>query len=218
MLQALDEALVDEGVEEVELVGAVIHDVADDVLEHVLGEVHVVLEIGEGDLGLHHPELGGMALRVGVLSAERRAEGVDVAERHGEVLGLELARNREVGSLAEEVLAVVDVAMVVERRVGRVDRGHVEHLAGALAVACGDDGRVHIDEAALLEEGVDGEGGHGAHAEHGAEQVGAGAQVLDGAQELDGVALLLQRVVGGRGTLDLDGKRLELEGLLSAGR
>ena len=42
--------------------------------------------------------------------------------------------------------------------------------------------------------------------------------MLDGAQVLDSVALLLQRVVGSRGALDLDGKRLELEGLLGTGR
>ena len=59
--QALDKALVHELVEHGELVGAAVHNVANNVLEHVLGEVHVVGEVGEGDLGLDHPELGRVA-------------------------------------------------------------------------------------------------------------------------------------------------------------
>ena len=191
MREALDEALVHELVEHGKLIGAAVHDVADDVFEHVLGEVHVVCQVGKGDLGLDHPELGGMTRGVGVLGAEGRAEGVHVAKGHGEVLGVELAGHGKRGGGAEEVLAEVHVAVIVQRRVGRVDGGDVEHLAGALAVVRGDDGGVHVDEATVLEEAMDGSGGHGAHAEDGAEQVGARAQVLLSAQELHGGALLL---------------------------
>ena len=59
--EARDEALVHELVEHGELIGAAAHDVADNVFEHVLGEVHVVGQVGEGDLGLDHPELGRVA-------------------------------------------------------------------------------------------------------------------------------------------------------------
>ena len=154
-----------------------------------------------------------MARGVGVLGAEGRAEGVHVAKGHGEVLGVELAGHGKRGGGAEEVLAEVHVAVIVQRRVDRVDGGDVEHLAGALAVARGDDGGVHVDEAAILEEAMDGSGGHGAHAEDGAEQVGARAQVLLSAQELHGGALLLQRVVRSGNALDHDLGRGELEGL-----
>ena len=89
----------------------------------------------------------------------------------------------------------------------------MEHLAGALAVARGDDRRIHVDEAAVLEEAVNGSCSHGADAENRAEQVGAWAQVLLGAQEFDGGALLLQRVVRRGNALDRDLGRGKLEGL-----
>ena len=185
----------------------------DHVLEHVLHARHVTSEVAEGHLGLNHPELGGVATGVGVLGAERGTKGVDIAKGEREVLGLELAGDREVSGMAEEVLRPVDGAGLGARRVLHVERGHAEHLAGALSVGGGDDRRVHVDEAALLEEAVDGVGCHGAHAKDGAKEVGAAAQVLLGAQELAGLALLLHRVVrgGGAGHHDLLG--LELEGL-----
>ncbi len=206
MREALDETLVHELVEHGELVGAAVHDVADDVLQHVLGEVHVVGEVGEGDLGLDHPELGGMARGVGVLGTERGAEGVDVAEGHGEVLGVELAGHGQRGGGAEEVLAEVHVAVLVQRRVGRVDGGDVEHLAGALAVARGDDGGVHVDEAAVLEEAVDGGGVvqrrvgrvDGGDVEHLAGAL-AVARGDDGGVHVDEAAVLEEAVDGGGG-------------------
>ena len=104
--------------------------------------------------------------------------------------------------LAKEVLAPIDLSCVRQGRILGIERGHAEHLAGALAVARGDDGRVHIDEAALLEEAVDGRRCDGADAEDGTEEVRARAQVLLRAQELDGGALLLQRIAGVGDALD----------------
>ena len=212
------EALVHPLVEEVQFVGAVLHHVGDDVLEHLLRDVHLALEVAEGHLGLDHPELGRMTARVGVLGAEGGSKGVYVTKAHGEVLGLELAGHREVGRLAKEVLAVVDLAVVGKRRVCGVDGGHAEHLARALGVRSGDDWRVHVDEAALLEEAVDDEGRHAAHAKDRAEEVGAAAQVLLGAEELAGLTLLLHGVVRRGGALDRDGLRLQLEGLRAVRR
>ena len=70
--------------------------------------LRVVVEVEERALRLDHPELGEMAGGVGVLRAERRPEGVDVGERQGGGLGVELAGDGEVRGLAEEVLRVVD--------------------------------------------------------------------------------------------------------------
>ena len=75
---------------------------------NVLGQVRVVVEVGEGHLGLDHPELGQVPARVRVLGAEGRAEGVDVAQRAGVGLALELAADGQAGAAAEEVLRVVD--------------------------------------------------------------------------------------------------------------
>ena len=119
----------------------------------------------ERHLRLDHPELGGVALGVGVLGTERRAEGIHVAEGHGEVLGVELAGDGQARLLAEEVLAVVHGAVLRLGDVVQVKRRHLEHLARALAVAARDDGGLDIDKAAALEELVDGVGRDGAHAE-----------------------------------------------------
>ena len=129
---------------------------AEDVLEELLGQVGVVGEVGERDLGLDHPELGEVARRVGVLGAERRAEGVDLAQRQAVDLDLELAGDGEVASLAEEVLGEVDLAVLGRaagwRRSSVVTRNI---CAGALASLRGDDRRVDPEEAMLLEELVD---------------------------------------------------------------
>ena len=103
-------------------------------------------------------------------------------------------------------------------QVVQVERGHAEHLAGTLGVGGRDDRRVDVHKAALLEELVDGEGGHAANAEDGAEEVGAAAQVLLGAQELAGLALLLHGVVGGGGALHHVGLGLQLKRLRTVGR
>ena len=86
--------------------------IGDDVFDHVLGQAHVVLEVGEGNLGLDHPELGGVAGGVGVFGAEGGSEGVDVAEGHGEGLAVELAGDGEVGGLVEEILGEVHLAVL----------------------------------------------------------------------------------------------------------
>ena len=155
-----------------------------------------------------------MTLSVGVFGAEGGAEGVDVAKGHGEVLGVELAGDGQVGGLAEEVLGVVHSAVLGSGRIIDVQSGDLEHFTSTLAVAGGDDGSVDVDEAAILEEAVDGVGGYAAHPKGGGEQVGSGAQVLNGAQELHAVALLLKGIVGGGGAFHDHGFRLQLKGLL----
>ena len=47
-----------------------------------------------------------------VLGAEGRAEGVDLAQRAGEDLRLELAADGQEGRLAEEVLGEIDGAVL----------------------------------------------------------------------------------------------------------
>ena len=66
--------------------------------EERLGQVHVVGQVVEGHLRLDHPELGQVARGVGVLGAEGRAEGVDLAQGAGEDLRLELAADGQVSA------------------------------------------------------------------------------------------------------------------------
>ena len=76
---------------------------------------------------------------------------------------------------------------------------------------------MEIEEAALVEEGVDGHGHVVAQAHDSAEGVGAQAQVAYLAQELHAVALLLQGVGVGVGlAVDDDALGLHLDGLAAA--
>ena len=74
--EPLHQALVHKGVEEGHLVGTLLHNGVDDILDHGLGHVHIALEVAEGHLWLNHPELCGMARGVGLLCPEGGAEGV----------------------------------------------------------------------------------------------------------------------------------------------
>ena len=179
MLQPLFQALIHKGVEEVDLVGALLQHRADDKLDHGLGHVHVAGQVAEGHLRLDHPELGGVAGGVGLLRPEGGAEGIHVPKGHGKVLRVELAGHRQVGRLAEEVLGVVHGPVPGLGHVVQIQGGHPEHLARPLAVGGGDDGGVDIDEAPLLEEAVDGVGRHAPHPEGSRKQVGPGPQMLD---------------------------------------
>ena len=81
---------------------------------------------------------------------------------------------------------------VVFKRV-HVCRGpvrYLEHLAGALAVGAGDDGRVDVLKAVLLEKRVRGERQPVADAADGRDGVGARAQVAHGPQVLQRHLLL----------------------------
>ncbi len=134
ILKPLDELLVVHIVEELKVVAAVVKSVLHKVLDEVLCKVHIVVHVVEGHLRLHHPELCKMARSVGVLSAERRAEGVDFAQSHRSEFALKLSAHGEAGVLAEKVLAVVHLAVRSARRVLHIEGRHLEHLAGALAV------------------------------------------------------------------------------------
>ena len=180
-----------------EVFGAMLQRAPRHSFHELFGQVHIPPQITEGHLRLDHPELRGMARGVRVLGAEGRAEGVDVGQRAGERLSFKLAADGQVGRFAEEIRLRLLVNVALEDR-------DAEHLARALAVARGDDRRVHIDEVALLEELMHRERQPAAQAEDGAEQVRARTQMRDGAQELLRVALLLQRIRRVRRTDQLD--------------
>ena len=216
--QALEQALVHKAVEKGQLVGAGVHHVTDNVLEHRLGHVHVTRKVTEGHLGLDHPELGGVTAGVGVLGAEGGAKGIDVPKGEREVLGLELTRDGEVRGPAKEVLAPVDVPVWGAWGSLDVEGRHTKHLARALGVGGRDDGRVHVDEATLLKEAMYCKGCHTPHAKDGTKEIRAAAQVLLGTEKLAGRPLLLHGVVGRGDPLYVHARGLELEGLGAIGR
>ena len=214
-LQPRDAILVDELLEERHVVGALLQEVAIDRLQEILGELRVVVDVRERDLRLDHPELAEMPPRVRVLGAERRAERVDLAERHAIGLDVELARHGEPRFLAEEVLVEVDLAVGRAGQVVEIERRYAEHLAGALGIGRRDDRRVDPEEAARIEEPMHGHRERVTHARGGADDVGAHAEMRDLAQVLHRVALRLHRIM--IRILDpadnLDGIRAHLERL-----
>ena len=217
MAQPVQKALIHKLVAKLHVLGAGLQHIVDDIFDGRLDDVHVIGQVGEGHLRLDHPELRGMALGVGALRPEGGAEGVHLAEGHGHTLRLQLAGYREGRGLLEEVLLVVDGAVLVLGQVLQVQGSHLEHLPRALAVAASDDGGVSVDEAILLEEFVNAEGRRRTHPVGRAVQVGAGPQVGNGAQELHCVAFFLQGVFRRRGALHHNLRGVDLKGLLGLG-
>ena len=139
-----------------------LHDRAD----QAFAERHHVVEAGVGGFGFEHPEFGEMAARLGFFGAERGAERVDLAERHGGGFDVKLAALRQVRFL------VVDVVDFEERGgafagSGREHRRVGERVALAIHVVAGgalgfgadaEDGglaRSANPEVTLVEEEVD---------------------------------------------------------------
>ena len=131
---------------------------------------------------------------VGVFGAERWAEGVHVGHGLSKDFRLKLAAYRQEGGPAKEIGVVIDPS-ALGRQVVKVQGSGAEHRAGALGVAGGDDRRLDVEEAALLEELVNAKGHCVAHAGHGAEGIGAWAEMGQLPQKLQGVPLLLQRIL-----------------------
>ncbi|KKK62440.1 hypothetical protein LCGC14_3004300 [marine sediment metagenome] len=102
----------------------------------------------------------------------------------------------------------------------QIERGHLEHFAGALAIAGRDHGRVDVEEPFLLEKLVDRVADTVPHSGNGPESVGARPQVGDGTKKLERMSLLLQRIALDVGQavddylLGLDLGRLPLAGRL----
>ena len=57
-----------------EVGAALFEDALDDEADELFGELHHVVEVGVGDFGLDHPELGEVAARFRFLGAEGWAE------------------------------------------------------------------------------------------------------------------------------------------------
>src|SRR5207249_2472241 len=144
------------------------HDVGDKLLL----QLHIVVGVVPGDLGLDHPELREVPPRLGLFGAERGPEAVHFAERRRGRLDVQLPRLGEVGGAEVEVL-------------GR------EQIPRRLADRAGEDGRVDQDEVALVEEVADRLDHLVAHARDG--DLAAAAQPQVAMFEQEGGAVLLWR-------------------------
>ena len=148
---------------------------ADTVFDELFFEGGEVVEVVECHLGFDHPELGKVAWGVAVFGTEGGAEGVYLAQCGSTEFAFELPTYGEGCLFAKEVLLVVDASVFFAGEIFEVEGGDLEHLAGPFAVGGGDEWGVEIEEAALVEEGVDGIGHIVADAADGSEGVGAGS-------------------------------------------
>ena len=217
IVEPVQESLVHKGVKEVHLLRRVLQHIVNDIFQHGLRQIHVVIKVRKSHLRLDHPELRRMPCSVGVLCPECGAEGIDIPESLGKGLAVELAADCQVRLLVKEVLGIVHRAVFLPGHIVQVQGGHLEHLSCSLAVASRDQRGVHIHKAPLLKEFVDGVGCQGSHPEHSLEGVRPGAKMGDGPQVFKAVALLLERVVRRGSALHLHRLRLDLKGLLCLG-
>ena len=155
-----------------------------------------------------------MAGVVALFGAEGGAEGIDLAQRHGQGFGFQLAGNGQVDRALEEILREINGAVLCLGDVVQVHRRDLEHLARAFAVRAREDRGVDVGEAVFVEELVQRERGLPAHAVRGQEGVGARTQVGHRAQVLGAHLLFLQRVFRAAGAEDLDGIGVDLKRLL----
>jgi hypothetical protein len=136
--------------------------------------------------------------------AEGRAEGIDITESHCERLAVELAGNGQVGGLAEEVAAKIDLAVFILWHIVQRQGRYLKHLPRAFAVRARDQRCMDIDEPALLEELVNSRGNNRAYAERRLKGVRPRAEVLNGAQVFERMALFLQRIIAGASAFEHD--------------
>ena len=204
-LQLLDQAAAAELIQEFQLIRAFFKDGFHNRLQEILLQIHQLVQVAEGDFRLDHPELGRMGLGVAVFSAEGGPEGIDLREGHGEGFTLQLAGNGQGSLLAEEVLFPLSGLLLRQGRNG-------EGVAGALRVIAGNQGRMDVNIAPVLEIGVDGHSRHGTYAENSLEQTGPRAEIGDLPQEFHRVTLGLERIILGAVTLQNNGGGLNLRG------
>ena len=214
MVQTVQETFIHEGVEEVHLLRSILQHIADHIFQHGLGQLHVVLQIREGDLGLDHPELCRMAGRIGILRTEGGTEGVDIPEGLCKDLGVQLAADRKIGAFSKEILRKVYFSLPGLRYIRKIQGSYLEHFAGAFCVASGNQRGMYIHKASFLEEAVDGVSAERTDTKHCLEGIGSGTEMRHRPQELQRMSLLLKRIVRRGGSLHGYFFGLDLKGLL----
>ncbi len=96
-------------------------------MQERLGQRGDVIEVRKRHLGLNHPELRRVPPRVGVLGAESRAEGVNIAHRASVGLAFKLTAHGQRGVLSEEILFVIDRAVLTSRQCVKIKRRNLKH-------------------------------------------------------------------------------------------
>ncbi len=154
--EAFDEFFVEVSGQEFDVVLAVFEGILHAVLYELLSQVHVVADFIESHFRLNHPEFRQVTRSIGIFGAECGAEGVYCAKGCCSELAFELAAYGKRSGLAEEVLAVVHLAVVGVWQVVQRQGCYLEHGSGTFAVAGGDERCVKIEKAFFVEELMNG--------------------------------------------------------------
>ena len=114
-----------------------------------------------------------MRFGVGIFGTEGGSESVYLFERHGKTFAFELSADGKAHFFSEKVLRIIGLSFGRKRQIVQRQSGGGKHLARALAVAVGKNGRMHIDKAAILQKRVYRHRRNASYAENRLEQVGA---------------------------------------------
>ena len=218
VVQPRKQRLIHERVEELHFFRCFFEYKIDDIFDHIFCDIQIIFQFRERHLRFDHPEFGRMAGGIGVFRAERRSECVNIAECQREDLCFQLSGYRQVGLLAEEVLAVIDLAVFCTRQVVEIQRRYLEHFTGALRVAGCDLRRMHVHKVLILEKLMDRVSDQRAHTEHRAEHIGPRTQIADLPEKFHRVALRLQRIIRCGSALYAHLFRFDLKRLLGVRR
>ena len=105
--QPVDQSLLHKAVQERHFFRRFGQNVADDIFQHILSQLHVVKQVREGNFRLYHPELRGVTGRIAFFRPEGGAKGVHIAEGHTEGFHVQLTADGQVRLLAKEILTVI---------------------------------------------------------------------------------------------------------------
>ena len=196
---------------EFEILAIVLHHISDEVFNKFLCQVHIVLNIIKGHLGLDHPKLSQVPGGIGILCAESWSESVYLAKSRSRKFTLQLAAHGEVGRFPKEILFEIDGTILIAGRIVKWQGGNPEHLSRTFGITTGDNGRMDIDKPLLIKELMNSKSQCVSHPEHGPKGIGPETQVRDLPQKLQRVLFRLQGILFCvRITQNLDGRGFQL--------
>ena len=175
--ETVDKFFVEVLCKEFDIVAAVVESISDAVFHEFLCQIHILGYVAEGNFRLHHPEFAQVAGRVGILGTESRTESIDRTESGGAELTLKLTGNGKRSGLAEEILRIVDSAVLVLGKILKGQGSHLEHSACAFTVARSDEGSIEIEETFLLEKLMNRKSKSASYSQNGTESCRTGAQM-----------------------------------------
>ena len=155
MVQAVQKSFIYKGIKEIHLLRSVLQHIADHIFQHILSKIHVIIQVCKRTLRLDHPEFSRMTGGVGVFCSESRSKSINVAECLSIGFTVQLSAYCKVCLFSKEILSVINLSVVIYRRILRIQSGNTEHFSCSLTVASCDQRCMDIYKASLLEKFMD---------------------------------------------------------------